>query len=94
MNLKELKEHALKNPEFKKEYERFDLFMEIGLLWTRMKMKLFLKWKELWCCHHLRPIWLVDEKGTKYYDGDECIKCGAEDHYMRKYRPAPSQETK
>lgn len=38
MNLKEYKRKALKDPSFRKEYERFDPRMEIEILWMKAKM--------------------------------------------------------
>ncbi len=38
MNLQDYKKKALQNPEFKKEYERFDLFFDLGELWLRFKL--------------------------------------------------------
>lgn len=38
MNLQDYKEKALKDPKFKKEYERFDLLLELELAWLRFKI--------------------------------------------------------
>lgn len=40
MNLKEFKKELMKNPEFKKEYERFDLWFEIQQLWLELKIRI------------------------------------------------------
>jgi len=38
MKLEEVKKRLLKNPNFRKEYERFDLIFELQQLWTRFKI--------------------------------------------------------
>lgn len=38
MKLQEFKEELLKKSSFKKEYERFDLWFEIGMKWVEFKM--------------------------------------------------------
>ena len=38
MDLKEFKQELFKNPEFKKEYERFDLWFEIQMKWLELKI--------------------------------------------------------
>lgn len=40
MNLQEFKKEMFKNPEFKKEYERFDLWFEIQQWWFELKIRL------------------------------------------------------
>jgi glutaredoxin-related protein len=37
MNLKDFKKELLKNPEVKKEFERFDLWFELQQLWLEFK---------------------------------------------------------
>lgn len=37
MNLKEAKEELMKNPDFKKEYHRFDLRWELDKIWIQIK---------------------------------------------------------
>ncbi len=38
MTPEQLKKELLKDPEFKKEYKRFDLWFEIQELWIKIKM--------------------------------------------------------
>ena len=39
MKLNELKKVLFKDPEFKKEWERFDLWLEMQMFWIRFKIK-------------------------------------------------------
>ena len=39
MKLEELKKELLKDPEFKKEWESFDLRLEIQEIWIRIRIK-------------------------------------------------------
>lgn len=45
MNLKQHKKELMKDSEFKKEWERFDLWFEIGMWWKELRCKInkFLK---------------------------------------------------
>jgi hypothetical protein len=45
MNLKEYKVKAMKSEEFRKEYERFDLFFEVGELFMRFKAWAFSRFR-------------------------------------------------
>lgn len=38
MNLQDYKKKALENPEFRKEYERFDILFELQELWLRIRL--------------------------------------------------------
>ena len=38
MKLNEFKEKLLQNPEFKKEFERFDLWFELEELWIEVRI--------------------------------------------------------
>lgn len=40
MNLTELKEELMKNPDFKREYERFDLWFEVQQFWLLVRSKI------------------------------------------------------
>lgn len=42
----EVKKHLMKNPKFKQEWERFDLWFEIQQKWLELKLRVisFLEW--------------------------------------------------
>lgn len=40
MDIKKAREILKQNPEFKKEYEKFDLFWEIEKLWIKLKIRI------------------------------------------------------
>lgn len=40
MTFKEVKTELMKNPEFKKEYEKFDLMWEFKKIWIKIRIKL------------------------------------------------------
>lgn len=46
MKLKDHLNKALQDPAFRKEYERFDLFFELGQLWLQFKLWFYNKFSK------------------------------------------------